>query len=118
MLDAIGQATGGFLADLPERQIANVSDLIGAPFMNRIRLNPHQGRIILPDLIGVPPLPPLLEQEWDASGGALIAQGPRPIRVHRAGVVAALSADDDPVKRGLIRDCAARKKPTAAIHVL
>src|SRR5690606_3196700 len=49
----------------------------------------------------VDPLAPLLEQERHAGSGALVAQRPHPVRVHRASVRAALTTGDDPVDRPL-----------------
>src|SRR5690606_5625821 len=42
------------------------------------------------------------EQEGDAVGGALVAQVAGPVRVHGAGALAALAADDDPVDTGRV----------------
>jgi hypothetical protein len=43
------------------------------------------------------PLPPLFEMKCHASGGALVADGCRPLRMHRTRIVAALAADNNPI---------------------
>src|SRR6202008_2954863 len=48
------------------------------------------------------PLAVLLEQERHASGLALMSQRARPVRMHRARVVPALAAGDDPIDRPLV----------------
>src|SRR5438094_4638784 len=40
---------------------------------------------------------PLLEEERHRGGHAAVADVERPLRVHRTGIAAALTADDDPV---------------------
>ncbi len=48
--------------------------------------------------IGVDPLAPLLEQERDAGGLALIAERSRPIEMYRPGAWSGLAAGDDPIE--------------------
>src|SRR4051812_24188991 len=43
-------------------------------------------------------LAPLLHEEGRSGRNALVAQRARPIRMHRARILAALAADDDPVE--------------------
>src|SRR3546814_10362251 len=47
------------------------------------------------------PLAPLLEQERHPGRRALVAQGARPVRVHRPGARAGLAASDYPVETEL-----------------
>ncbi len=44
-----------------------------------------------------PPSAPLLEEERDLGAEALFPNLANPLRIHRAGMRAALAADDDPV---------------------
>ncbi len=52
------------------------------------------------------PCAPLLEEERDAGGGALVTKGSSPFGMHRPGAGAGLAADDDPVQAA-VHECVA-----------
>src|SRR6185437_16845686 len=82
VLAAVEQAAGMVLAETAQMNAVDNGAAIS-----------HLGRHVEPGR----PLAPLLEKERHASGGALVAQRPRPYRVHRARLRPGIATADHPV---------------------
>src|SRR5215218_5462328 len=106
VLFAVEKTAGGFLADANKRDLAQV--FVGPTLIWKVKIavarQDHPIAAASPcRLIGTfamfkrTPCAPLLKEEVHAGGVALIANGPRPIRMHWPGARAAFSAYDDPI---------------------
>lgn len=101
-LAAIKHAACGFFADAVHRIGAEEVNTHFAAVMPAFDVCPAIRiaficRVIIWAVVGIYPLPPLLEKERHASHLALIAQAASSVGVHGAGVGAALAAYDDQI---------------------
>src|SRR5437016_3407930 len=108
MFDAIEQAAGGFLADATDALLIvdiavsgiapdRAADILPFPIAPFAREKLRRLGIVFDgagfvELRPGQPRAPLLEEERDAGRLALIAQAPRPVRMHRTRLRAALAA--------------------------
>src|SRR3990172_2480664 len=87
---AVQLAAGGLLADAPlHAAVVDIGAVLGVPGLEGV----------VQHLVADDVLAPLLEEERNVRRGALVAQAPSPVGLHRPSIAAGLASDDDPIKQ-------------------